>query len=101
MQHFLLFIFKDKMVYTWGHDDFGQLAHGQTALYRKYPICVDYLRGKNVIKAVSGSGFTLFLNENGLVMSCGDGRQGCLGHGDWNCVTRPKLIGNCCFTNFL
>ena len=25
-------------------------------------------------------------------MTCGDGTTGCLGHGDWNCITKPKLI---------
>lgn len=26
-------------------------------------------------------------------MTTGDGKYGALGHGDWNSVSRPKLIG--------
>ncbi|GFY41548.1 hypothetical protein TNIN_384781 [Trichonephila inaurata madagascariensis] len=25
-------------------------------------------------------------------MTCGNGSQGCLGHGDWNMCVKPKLI---------
>ncbi len=31
-------------------------------------------------------------SDNGIVMTCGDGSFGALGHGDWNSVARPKLI---------
>jgi NIMA (never in mitosis gene a)-related kinase len=31
-------------------------------------------------------------SDNGIVMTCGDGSFGALGHGDWNSVSRPKLI---------
>jgi hypothetical protein len=33
-----------------------------------------------------------YLSDNGIVMTCGDGSFGALGHGDWNSVARPKLI---------
>ena len=31
-------------------------------------------------------------SDNGIVMTCGDGSFGALGHGDWNSSARPKLI---------
>lgn len=34
----------------------------------------------------------MFLSDNGIVMTCGDGSLGCLGHGDWCSITRPRLI---------
>jgi hypothetical protein len=33
-----------------------------------------------------------YFSDNGIVMTCGDGSFGALGHGDWNSVARPKLI---------
>jgi len=39
-----------------------------------------------------GDGFSVFGSDNGLVLTCGDGSMGCLGHGDWSSVNRPRLI---------
>jgi len=36
--------------------------------------------------------FTVFSSDNGIVMTCGDGSFGCLGHGDWLDTVRPRLI---------
>lgn len=43
-------------------------------------------------RATCGDYFTAFLSDNGLVLTCGQGDFGCLGHGDWNTLSRPKLI---------
>ncbi|GJQ82019.1 hypothetical protein Trydic_g6896 [Trypoxylus dichotomus] len=82
----------DNLAYTWGDDSFGQLGHGNALGKVKYPICVEHLRGKAIIKCSAGEGFTIFLDVNGLLYSCGDGKYGCLGHGNWNSITKPKLI---------
>lgn len=47
----------------------------------------------NIIRCAAGDGFSVFLNRNGLIYTCGDGRQGCLGHGNWNSILRPTIIG--------
>ncbi|XP_077861662.1 serine/threonine-protein kinase Nek8-like, partial [Saccoglossus kowalevskii] len=39
-----------------------------------------------------GDGFSVFGSDNGIVMTCGDGSNGCLGHGDWSSASRPRLI---------
>ena len=39
-----------------------------------------------------GGNFTVFVTDNGIVMTCGLGEQGCLGHGDWSNSSKPKLI---------
>ena len=39
-----------------------------------------------------GANFTVFVTDNGIVMTCGLGEQGCLGHGDWNNSSKPNLI---------
>lgn len=38
------------------------------------------------------SGFSVFASDNGIVMTCGDGTYGCLGHGNWNNSSTPKLV---------
>jgi hypothetical protein len=43
-------------------------------------------------RAHCGDGFSVFGSDNGLVLTCGDGSTGCLGHGDWSSITRPRLI---------
>ncbi|KAG1706199.1 Serine/threonine-protein kinase Nek9 [Nymphon striatum] len=43
-------------------------------------------------RIAAGKSFSVFASDNGIVMTCGDGSSGCLGHGDWNSTTRPKLI---------
>ena len=34
----------------------------------------------------------MFVSDRGIVLTCGDGRKGCLGHGDWSPAYRPRLI---------
>lgn len=41
----------------------------------------------------AGDGYSVFVSESGMMMTCGDGTFGCLGHGDWNNSIRPRLIG--------
>ena len=45
-----------------------------------------------IFSACSGDRFTVLLTDNGIVMSFGDGDYGCMGHGDWSSVSRPKLV---------
>lgn len=43
----------------------------------------------------AGDGYSVFVSDSGMMMSCGDGTFGCLGHCDWNNCIRPRLIGEC------
>jgi len=43
-------------------------------------------------RACCGDGFSVFSSDNGIVLTCGDGSAGCLGHGDWLSISRPRLI---------
>lgn len=43
-------------------------------------------------RVAAGNSFSIFASDNGIVMACGNGSNGCLGHGDWNSSARPKLI---------
>ncbi|KAL3886394.1 hypothetical protein ACJMK2_026392 [Sinanodonta woodiana] len=81
----------DKQVFTWGEGSRGQLGHGDTKSRLK-PELVDSLKGKSISRACCGDGFSVFSSDNGIVLTCGDGSTGCLGHGDFSSIYRPRLI---------
>ncbi|XP_078620370.1 uncharacterized protein LOC144887197 [Branchiostoma floridae x Branchiostoma japonicum] len=81
----------ERAVYTWGEGSKGQLGHGDL-LGRSKPEMVEALKGKSIVRACCGDGFSVFVSDNGIVMTCGDGSNGCLGHGDWMSASRPRLI---------
>uniref|UniRef100_T1J9T1 non-specific serine/threonine protein kinase n=1 Tax=Strigamia maritima TaxID=126957 RepID=T1J9T1_STRMM len=80
------------LVYTWGDGKRGQLGHGTLESYRVRPEAVAILKTKSITKVCAGDGFSVFASNSGIVMTCGDGTAGCLGQGDWNCTSKPKLI---------
>ncbi|XP_063884250.1 serine/threonine-protein kinase Nek8-like isoform X1 [Scylla paramamosain] len=80
------------LVYTWGEGKKGQLGHEALEVWRGRPGVVEALRGKAITRVCAGDGFSVFASDNGIVMTCGDGTFGCLGHNDWNSSTKPKLI---------
>ncbi|XP_043910354.1 serine/threonine-protein kinase Nek8 [Protopterus annectens] len=54
-----------------------------------------FLEGQSgvTIKHVScGDFFTACLTDRGLIMTFGSGSNGCLGHGNFNDVTQPKIV---------
>ncbi|KAF2367178.1 Protein kinase domain [Trinorchestia longiramus] len=80
------------LVYTWGEGKRGQLGHGSLEVWRSVPLVVEALRGKTMTRVVAGDGFSVFASDNGIIMTCGDGTAGCLGHDDWNSSAKPKLV---------
>lgn len=86
-------MFVECLVYTWGEGKKGQLGHESLEQWRGYPTAVEALKEKGITRVVAGDGFSVFASDNGIVMTCGDGTFGCLGHGDWNSSSKPKLIG--------
>ncbi|KAJ8870688.1 hypothetical protein PR048_029712 [Dryococelus australis] len=82
----------DMQVYTWGEGGRGQLGHSETTQYTSQPRCVEALRGKSINRVGAGDGYSAFVSDSGMLMTCGDGTFGCLGHGDWNNVLRPRLV---------
>ncbi|XP_062922107.1 uncharacterized protein LOC134355712 isoform X4 [Mobula hypostoma] len=81
----------ERAVYTWGSNLKGQLGHGDLQS-RSRPQLVEALKGKFIARASCGRGFSVFISDNGIVMTSGDGAQGCLGHGDFFSTSRPCLI---------
>ncbi|XP_053387860.1 uncharacterized protein LOC123541853 [Mercenaria mercenaria] len=81
----------ESQVFTWGEGSKGQLGHGDTVSLTK-PKAVEALTGKSITRACCGDGFSIFASDRGIVLTCGDGSKGCLGHSDWSAVYRPRLI---------
>ncbi|XP_049779795.1 serine/threonine-protein kinase Nek8 [Schistocerca cancellata] len=91
--HFIV-LTSELVVYTWGEGKKGQLGHGDTELWKSQPEPVEALKGKSVHRVGAGDGYSVFVSDSGMLMTCGDGTFGCLGHGDWNNCLRPKLVEN-------
>lgn len=81
----------ESQVFTWGEGSKGQLGHGDTVSLTK-PKAVEALTGKSITRACCGDGFSMFASDRGIVLTCGNGSKGCLGHSDWSAVYRPRLI---------
>ncbi|CAD5119050.1 DgyrCDS7699 [Dimorphilus gyrociliatus] len=78
-------------VYSWGCNEYGQLGHGDTQ--KKFrPQTVDGLKNKSIVRLCAGSSFSVFGSDNGLIMTCGDGSFGCLGHKDMASISKPRLV---------
>lgn len=83
----------EPLVFTWGAGERGELGHGELVPWIGQPRCLDALKGKNVRCVAAGDGFSVFVSDSGMIMTCGDGTFGCLGHGDWNNALKPRLVG--------
>ena len=87
-------------VYTWGSNDFGALGLGQCdSTWKHFPSKIDSLRRYNIVSSCAGDGFSIFLSNYGVVLSCGDNTNGCLGHPNAKSVLTPKAIGKGCETS--
>ncbi|XP_039291081.1 LOW QUALITY PROTEIN: serine/threonine-protein kinase Nek8 [Nilaparvata lugens] len=82
----------EMLVYTWGEGRRGQLGHDETMIWCQQPRLVDSLRGRGIVKVGAGDGFSIFVSDTGMAMTCGDGTFGSLGHGEWRNVHKPHLI---------
>ncbi|XP_058828425.1 serine/threonine-protein kinase Nek8 [Topomyia yanbarensis] len=89
--HFVVVMY-DGSVYTWGEGNKGQLGHNALETWRHYPTKVEAIRNYNIVGAATGAGFTVFYTSLGVVLSCGDNSEGCLGHGDRNSLLVPKIV---------
>ncbi|KAM9733139.1 serine/threonine-protein kinase Nek8 [Menidia menidia] len=59
------------------------------------PFISRFLEGQSgvTIKSVScGDLFTICMTDRGIIMTFGSGSNGCLGHGNFNDVTQPKIV---------
>lgn len=82
----------DYEVYGWGSTANGQLGNGESRdRHIEKPVLLQNFR-KNVERVCAGNGFSIFLSNKGLLMSCGDVESGCLGNFTKQACLVPKII---------
>nr|XP_018668558.1 serine/threonine-protein kinase Nek8-like isoform X1 [Ciona intestinalis] len=81
----------ERVVYSWGENAYGQLGHGHLEPVAK-PHVIEALKGKPITTTSCGSNFSVFVTDNGILLTCGDGSQGCLGQGNLSSTTRPSMV---------
>ena len=86
-----LFLAEGGAVLSCGSGHNGQLGHGDKE-NQLTPKLVVALEGRRVVQVAAGDAHSLFLTKGGAVLSCGDGHNGLLGHGDHETQFVPKLV---------
>lgn len=77
--------------FTWGKGGSGQLGHGNRQDLST-PTSVEALQGKYTSSAACGADFSIFVTDNGLMLSCGAASSKCLGHCNLaEDVLKPRL----------
>lgn len=72
-------------LYTWGLASSGELGHGGwTPIEVNVPRQVSIVAGVRVVDVACGANHTLVVSEEGRLWSCGRGRHGQLGHGNYH-----------------
>lgn len=93
----------DGRVVTWGNPDNGKLGHGNIDSKKEYRprnyadrAEVDFVKGelesKNIVSVECGFNITVALTSDGEVYSWGSGKEGALGHGDYEEQLLPKKV---------
>lgn len=91
--HFLV-VTEEGSVFGWGDGQKGQLGQNIEATWKHFPSKIETLQRHNVISACAGDGYSLFLTNNGVVLSCGTSNFGCLGTKGVTSLMTPKDIEN-------
>jgi len=79
--------------WSWGSGDDGQLGHGDEKIDRLLPKKIEAFAGRRVVAVSAGMAHGLVLSADGAVFTWGEGRHGCLGHGeDLSKQLLPKKI---------
>ena len=93
MSNFKKIFILEGSVYCWGDNAKGQLCQNAETTWRHFPCKVDFLSRYHIISSCAGDGFSIFLSNYGVTLSCGDNSQGCLGHSNIDSIINPKAIG--------
>lgn len=56
------------------------------------PFIINELNHRKIIQVAAGENYSVFLSKTGIVMTCGDGSQGCLGHGELVASFKPCMV---------
>ena len=87
-----LAITADGAVWSWGAGAYGFLGHGDRQT-QQLPKKVEALAGQRVVAVSAGVCHGIAITADGAVFTLGEGRHGCLGHGeDLSSQLLPKKI---------
>lgn len=78
--------------YSWGVGEFGRLGHSEECLSKDFPAKIATLSDKQVVGASCGTTYTAFITSNGELYTCGQGRFGKLGHGNFDDKAIPTQV---------
>jgi len=78
-------------VYSWGSGSFGCLGHGSYDSEIS-PRLIAGLKGIQVVGMAAGSRHTAVLTDKGEIFTFGEGKGGCLGHGNEETELLPRLV---------
>ena len=66
-------------LYTWGHNEYGQLGRPAAAAVEALPRLVDRLAAQRIVRVACGSTHTIVVDDSGLMYAFGSGPFGQLG----------------------
>jgi hypothetical protein len=81
----------EQYVFGWGANAHGQLGHGNTHAYDS-PTMINALAGKGIVRIACGGNVSAFVSSTGLLLTCGQGEHGSLGHGPLVDMSRPQIV---------
>lgn len=93
--HFLV-VTEEGSVYGWGDGHRGQLGQNTESTWKHFPTKIDSIQRHHIVNACAGDGFSLFLNNYGVILACGTSPHGCLGIEDVTNLMTPKAIEKLC-----
>ncbi|XP_046913187.1 serine/threonine-protein kinase Nek8 isoform X1 [Dermatophagoides farinae] len=82
----------DNRVYSWGEGSNGELGHGPETISLKNAKLIHLLSHYSIIKIGCGRGFSVFVDRNGMVLTCGSHRSYCLGNDERTDRFRPTIV---------
>ncbi|OAF63819.1 hypothetical protein A3Q56_08474, partial [Intoshia linei] len=89
----IIVLTNEQRVYAWGSNIYGQLGiDNNVTAFAKNPVYIKYLTNKYIISVTCGDECSFFLSKTGLVLSCGNGINGCLGNGSIDNQCQTQII---------
>jgi len=89
--HFLV-VTEEGSIYAWGDGQRGQLGQTVDSTWKHFPTKIETIRRYNIVSAGAGDGFSIFLTNYGVVLSCGTSNEGCLGIENVTNLMIPRAI---------
>eukprot|EP00041_Stephanoeca_diplocostata_P037621 m.1430622 g.1430622 ORF g.1430622 m.1430622 type:complete len:489 (+) comp25074_c0_seq11:581-2047(+) len=79
-------------VHAWKSSQAKRLSHDMCSDPTWMPYHLPGLSGVTVQQVSCGTSYMAFRSDRGILMTCGSGAEGCLGHGDYDDVEMPRIV---------